>query len=74
MLSLLLIILFAVILFKLTVFAFKVVGTLLGWILGIFGWLFLAGIAVLVFGLAVAVVPAILITGVCALLSAAANG
>lgn len=74
MLSLLMIILFAVILFKLTVFAFKVVGTLLGWILGIFGWLFLAGIAVLVFGLAVAVVPAILITGVCALLSAAANG
>ncbi|MGI6211331.1 MAG: hypothetical protein ACOYJJ_01975 [Anaerovoracaceae bacterium] len=68
------IILFAVILFKLTVFAFKVVGTVLGWILGIFGWLFLAGIAVLVFGLAVAVVPAILITGVCALLSAAANG
>jgi hypothetical protein len=74
MLSLLMIILFAVILFKLTVFAFKVVGTVLGWILGIFGWLFLAGIAVLVFGLAVAVVPAILITGVCALLSAAANG
>ena len=73
MLSLILIILFAVVLFKITIFLFRILGKVLGWILGIFGWLFLAGLAVTVFGLAAIAAPSLLIAGGAALISAAAS-
>jgi hypothetical protein len=73
MLSLILIILFAVVLFKITIFLFRILGKVLGWILGIFGWLFLAGLAVTVFGLAAIAAPILLIAGGAALISAAAS-
>ena len=73
MLSLLLVILFVVILFKITGFVFHVIGTLLGWVFGIFGWLSLAGLAVTVFELALIAVPAILVVGGVALITAAAS-
>ena len=73
MLSLRLIILFAVVLFKITIFLFRILGKVLGWILGIFGWLFLAGLAVTVFGLAAIAAPILLIAGGAALISAAAS-
>ncbi len=72
MLGLLLVILFMVILFKITGFVFHIVGRLLGGILGIFGWLFLAALAVTVFGLAIVFIPVILLIGAVALIAAAA--
>jgi hypothetical protein len=65
--------LFAVVLFKITIFLFRILGKVLGWILGIFGWLFLAGLAVTVFGLAAIAAPILLIAGGAALISAAAS-
>lgn len=73
MLSLLLVILLVVIFFKITGFIFHIIGTLLGWIFGGIGWLILAGLAVMVFGLAIFAVPVILIVGIVALISAAAD-
>ncbi len=72
MLGLLLVILFMVILFKITGFVFHIVGRLIGGILGIFGWLFLAALAVTVFGLAIVFIPVILLIGAVALIAAAA--
>lgn len=73
MLSLLILILFAVGLFKLTGFIFHIVGRILGGILGIIGWLILGGIAVGLLGMAVSVLPIILLIGVVALIAAAAS-
>lgn len=73
MLSLLILILFAVGLFKLTGFIFHIVGRILGGILGIIGWLILGGIAVGLLGMAVSVLPVILLIGVVALIVAAAS-
>lgn len=73
MLSLLILILFVVGLFKLTGFIFRIVGRILGGILGIIGWLILGGIAVGLLGMAVSVLPIILLIGVAALIAAAAS-
>lgn len=71
MLSLLLLILFVGILFKITGFVFRIIGVLLGCIFGIFLWLLLAGLAVTVFGLGLIAVPVILVVGGAALVNAA---
>ena len=73
MLSILVLIILIIGLFKLTVFSFKVVGTLLGWLIGGIGWLVLAGLAVTVLGLALVAIPAILVIGGIALIAAAAS-
>lgn len=73
MLSILVLIILIIGLFKLTVFFFKVVGTLLGWLIGGIGWLVLAGLAVMVLGLALVAIPAILVIGGIALIAAAAS-
>ena len=57
MLSILVLIFIMIGLFKLTGLFFRAVGTLLGWIFGGIGWLFLAGLAVTVFGLALIAGP-----------------
>ena len=51
MLSLLIVILVMVVLFKVTGFMFHIAGKLLGGIFGIIGWLILGGLAISVFGL-----------------------
>ena len=73
MLSMQVLIIFIIGLFKLTGLFFRAVGTLLGWIFGGIGWLILAGLAVTVFGLAVFAVPAVLVIGCIALIVAAAS-
>lgn len=73
MLSMLVLIIFIIGLFKLTGLFFRAVGTLLGWIFGGIGWLILAGLAVTVFGLALIAVPAVLVIGLVALIAAAAS-
>ncbi len=70
MISLLIVILMIVILFKLTVFMFHIVGKILGGILGIIGWLILGGLAVTAFGLALIAFPIILIFGMMAIIVA----
>ena len=71
LISMLIVIVLMVALFKVTGFIFHVAGKLLGGILGIIGWLILGGIAVTIFGLALFVVPIILIVGIVALVVAA---
>ncbi len=61
-----------VILFKITLFMFRIVGKILGGILGVIGWLILGGLAITVFGLALFALPIILIVGIVALIAAAA--
>ncbi len=73
MLSFLIVILVMVVLFKVTGFMFHIAGKLLGGILGIIGWLILGGLAISVFGLALFVLPIILIVGIVALIVAAAQ-
>ena len=68
MLSLLIVILVMVVLFKVTGFMFHIAGKLLGGIFGIIGWLILGGLAISVF-----VFPIILIVGIVALAVAAAR-
>ncbi len=70
MISLLIIILFIIILFKVTSVIFHVIGTLLGGIISIIGWLFIAGLAVTLFGFALIAIPVILVVGGVALISA----
>lgn len=72
MLSLLIVVFMMVILFKITLFMFRVVGKILGGILGVIGWLILGGLAITVFGLALFALPIILIVGIVALIAAAA--
>lgn len=71
MLTLFIVILFIVGLFKFTGFIFRIAGRLLGGILGIIGWLILGGIAVSLLGLAIYALPVILIIGIIALIVAA---
>ena len=73
MLSILALIIIMIGLFKLTGLFFRAVGTLLGWIFGGIGWLFLAGLAVTVFGLALIAVPVVLVIGLVALIAAAVS-
>ena len=70
MLSLLIMILIMAGLFKFTGFLFHIVGKVLGGILGIIGWLILGVIAVSILGLALYIVPIVLIVGVVALVAA----
>ena len=72
LLSILVLVFFVIALFKLTALFFRVVGKLLGWIIGVIGWLFLAGLAVTVLGLAAIAAPVVLIIGFIALIAAAA--
>lgn len=72
MLSLLIVVFMMVILFKITLFMFRIVGKILGGILGVIGWLILGGLAITVFGLALFALPIILIVGIVALIAAAA--
>lgn len=67
MISLTLIIIIGIVLFRLTVLMFHVAGKVIGGILSISGWLILAGLAVTLFRLAMYVIPVILIVGVIAL-------
>jgi hypothetical protein len=71
MLSLIFVILIMVGLFKLTGLMFRIAGHLIGAILGIFGWLILAGLAVTLFGLALYALPVILGIGVVSLIAEA---
>ncbi|MGN0361533.1 MAG: hypothetical protein ACI4ET_01700 [Bilifractor sp.] len=73
MFSLIIVILMVVALFKLTGFIFHIIGKLLGGIFGIIGWLILGGLAVSVFGLALFVLPIILIVGCIAIIVAVAS-
>ena len=73
MLSLLIVILVMVVLFKVTGLLFHIAGKLLAGIFGIIGWLILGGLAISVFGLALFVFPIILIVGIVALAVAAAR-
>lgn len=73
MLSFLALIFFIVILFRLTVFFFQIVGKILGGIFSVIGWLVLGGLAVTIFGLAFFVLPIVLIIGVIALIVAAVS-
>ena len=70
MLSLLIVILIMAGLFKFTGLLFHIVGKVLGGILGIIGWLILGVIAVSLLGLALYIVPIVLIVGVIALVAA----
>lgn len=60
-------------LFKLTGFIFHIVGKVLGGVLSIVGWLILAAIAVTFMGLALYIIPVIIIIGIIALAVAAAS-
>lgn len=73
MLSLLALILIVVGFFKLTGVVFHAAGKILGGVLGIIGWLILAGLAVTLFGLALYVIPIVLVIGVIALIVGAAS-
>lgn len=70
MLSLLIMILIMAGLFKFTGLLFHIVGKVFGGILGIIGWLILGVIAVSILGLALYIVPIVLIVGVVALVAA----
>ena len=59
-------------LFKLTALFFRVVGKLLGWIIGVIGWLLSAELAATVLGLAAIAAPMVLIIGLIAPIAAAA--
>lgn len=71
MLSLLIVVFLMAILFKITFFWFRIVGKILGGILGVIGWLLLGGLAVTVFGLTMITLPIILIVGLVTLVAAA---
>lgn len=72
MLSVLAIIVGVVILFKITGFVFRILGKLLGAILSIIGWIFLAGLAIAVLQIAAVSLP-IFIAGIVAMVAAAAS-
>lgn len=71
--SILFVILMMVLMFKITVFTFKVVGKVMGWMLGIVGWLILAVLAVTAFGLTIIALPIILVVGLFSILMAIAS-
>ena len=71
--SMIVVILLMVLMFKLTLFTFRVVGKVIGWIWGILGWLIVAFFAVTVCGLTVIFLPIILIVGVSSIIMAIAS-
>ena len=62
-----------ILMFKLTVFTFKVVGKVMGWMLGIVGWLILSVLAVTAFGLTIIALPIILVVGLFSIFMAIAS-
>ncbi|MCH3986491.1 MAG: hypothetical protein LKG56_01685 [Lachnospiraceae bacterium] len=68
MLSILILVCFVIGFFKLTGFFLRIAGRIFGGLLGIFGWLILAVLAVTLFGMAAYVLPLILIAGIIALI------
>lgn len=68
MLSFLALIFIVIAFFKLTGLVLHVAGRIIGGLLGIFGWLILAALAVTLFGMAVYILPVLLIVGVIALI------
>lgn len=68
--SIIFVILMMVLMFKITVFTFKVVGKVMGWVLGIVGWLILAVLAVTAFGLTIIALPIILVVGLFSIIMA----
>ena len=71
--SILFVIVMMVLMFKITVFTFKVVGKVMGWMLGIVGWLILAVLAVTAFGLTIIALPIILVVGLFSIIMAIAS-
>ncbi len=71
--SILFVIVMMVLMFKITVFTFKVVGKVMGWMLGIVGWLILAVLAVTAFGLTIIALPIILVVGLFSIFMASAS-
>ena len=71
--SILFVILMMVLMFKISVFTFKVVGKVMGWMLGIVGWLILAVLAVTAFGLTIIALPIILVVGLFSIIMAIAS-
>lgn len=71
--SILFVILMMVLMFKITVFTFKVVGKVMGWVLGIVGWLILAVLAVTAFGLTIIALPIIFVVGLFSIFMAIAS-
>ena len=71
--SILFVIVMMVLMFKITVFTFKVVGKVMGWMLGIVGWLILAVLAVTAFGLTIIALPSILVVGLFSIFMAIAS-
>lgn len=59
-----------ILMFKLTLFTFCVVGKVIGWVWGILGWLIVGIFAVTVCGFAVFFLPIILIVGLFSILMA----
>ncbi|MGN0193787.1 MAG: hypothetical protein ACI39G_01555 [Pseudoramibacter sp.] len=70
MLTLCFVILFTVILFRLTGVFFQIAGGVLGFVLSLLGWVILGAIAVGLLGLAVYFLPVILVIGAIAVLFA----
>lgn len=71
--SMIVVILLMVLMFKITVFTFKVVGKVMGWMLGIVGWLIISVLAVTAFGLTIIALPIILVVGLFSIIMAIAS-
>lgn len=63
MAGILIIIVLMIILFKLLGLVFHAAGKVLGWILGLVGYLLLGMLGVVAFGLSLAVIPIVLVVG-----------
>ena len=73
MLGFLILVFIVICFFKLTGVVLHVAGRVIGGLLGIFGWLILMALAVTLFGMAVYILPVILIIGVIALIAGLAS-
>ena len=71
--SMIVVIFLMVLMFKLTLFTFRVVGKVIGWAWGILGWLIVGILAVTVCGLAIFFLPIILIVGLFSIFMAIAG-
>ena len=71
--SMIVVFLLMVLMFKLTLFTFRVVGKVIGWVWGILGWLIVGILAVTVCGLTVIFLPIILVVGLFSIFMAIAS-
>ena len=71
--SMIVVIMLMILMFKLTLFTFRVVGKVIGWVWGILGWLIVGILAVSVCGLAVVFLPIILVVGLFSIFMAIAG-